>query len=195
MRPDPAELFGTTDIIAETRNQIAVALQEVRIVGGFDSLESYFRRFTLDVPVLGDPHHKIGEDKSFPAGRESFERRCDPNTLIPGKEIIVRILFTGKPDIFRHMPSTVIPSGRQEGKVEENNLIARFGVLIYGTEPGNITQNIKARKKEIADRILRWFDLAKRDFDDWNDNLEAYLQAQIKMRKEAIENEALSTKP
>ena len=191
LRPNPNEIFGTKDVIQELKAQLANELRKVRTPVSFDSVESYVKEFSVEIPVLGEPQIKIGVDKAFPAGVEHFSRNCSPDTMIPGKEFILFIPFTGDARVFYHMPSSWAPSGRQEGDIENNRLVIKFGVLTYGVaKPEDITNNINKQRQDIIDRIERWFDLVKKDFINWNDNLNSFIESQIVARKKAIKVEA-----
>lgn len=193
LQPDESKLFGTTNVIDNLKSDFTNLLQTVHTVGSFDNVSSYIDRFSVGIPVLGNPYHKIGQDDLFPAGNESFSRGCSRDTMIPGKEIIVYIPFEGDPRIFYHMPSEFLLSGRQEGKVEDNKLVMRFGVFTY-SETEKITESINRQKKDIIKCVERWFALAEKDFVSWNENLQSYIENQISIRKNSIEKIAAINK-
>ena len=90
------------------------------------------------------------------------------------------------------MPSSWLVSGRQEGDIENNRLVIKFGVLTDGVvnPKKDITNNVNKRRQDIIDRIERWFKLVKKDFINWNDNLNSFVESQIVTRKKEIEIEA-----
>ena len=54
----------------------------------------------------------------------------------------------------------------------------------------HFTNNVNKRRQDIIDRIERWFKLVKKDFINWNDNLNSFVESQIVTRKKEIEIEA-----
>jgi len=190
--PNPNEIFGTKDVIQELKTQLANELRKVRNPVSFNSVDSYVKEFSVEIPVLREHQTKIGVDKAFPAGAEYFSRNCSPYTMIPGKEFILVIPFTGDARVFYHMPSSWLVSGRQEGDIENNRLVIKFGVLTDGVvnPKKDITNNVNKRRQDIIDRIERWFKLVKKDFINWNDNLNSFVESQIVTRKKEIEIEA-----
>lgn len=190
--PDPKKLFGSFNVIKGLEERFVRELRAVRIPGGFDRESSYVEKFRVDIPVLGDNYLRTGEDKSVPAGAEHFSRDCRPDTLIPGKEFILTIPFTGDARVFQHIPSGYYLSGRPEGDVKDGELAVRFDVITHYTE--NIGEKIKAntlaRQKEIRGSIEKWLRLAAEDFERWNDGLDRLVADRIAARKQEIEGEA-----
>ncbi len=190
--PNPNEIFGTKDVIQELKTKLINELRKVRNPVSFNSVDSYVKEFSVEIPVLRKHQTKIGVDKAFPAGAEYFSRNCSPYTMIPGKEFILVIPFIGDARVFYHMPSSWLVSGRQEGDIENNRLVIKFGVLTYGlaNPKKDIPNNVNKRRQDIIDRIERWYELVKKDFINWNNNLNSFVESQIVARKKEIEIEA-----
>lgn len=192
MRPNPRELFGTLDIIEEMKWKFSKVMEGVKSLDGFKPDADYVEDFSVAFPQLGKSRLEDRGETNVPAGAEAWSRNLDSRDLIKGRAFRLRIPFEGEGSVFKHMPSRSNFSGRQEGRVEDNEVVVDFAVPSHYSDEEQaekVKENVRKKRNEIEGRINTWTGYAEEDFEAWNSNLEKYVGEHIASRKKEIEGE------